>query len=95
MSPENTYFVNLPHNKTQGFCEPPEGDTDHSRVVEIKECAACPVLLCHMFVAIFNETGKVIGKLFVTHDPEYPINTYRAVVDNSGKQPPKEITKFE
>jgi hypothetical protein len=71
---KNVYLWGLPPNKMKswkGFCEPPPGDPDHSRVVNLNECRNCPVDHCHMFKAITNKHGTIVGREFILHQPEY------------------------
>jgi len=46
----------------------------NSVVVNIDEsciAAACAFDLCHMFEAIHDEEGNIIGRKFKSHPPEY------------------------
>lgn len=67
------FFTNLPNDKIHGFCEAPEGSPDGgSSVVNIPiDCVNCPIGECHMFKAKFGINGKIIGRSFKNHPPEY------------------------
>ena len=69
---EREFFLNLPPGKTRGFCEPVEGSSDGGVVVEIrKDCRRCTVGKCMMFAVVYDEKGKVVGRKFTPHPPEY------------------------
>lgn len=69
------FFVGLPPRKAvvrTGYCEPPAGDPYSSVVVHLDvDCRQCGFLLCHMFCAIVNDEGIIIGREFIPHNPEY------------------------
>lgn len=75
MPAESGFFKDLPARKAivrTGYCEPEEGDMHNSVVVNIDEsCIHCAFLICHMFTAIQDETGKIVGRQFKSHPPEY------------------------
>ncbi len=75
MSEREDFFHNLPVRKAQvrtGYCEPPEGDLHNSVVVHLDDdCRACATLLCHMFRAVVDADGNIIGRIFQPHAPEY------------------------
>ena len=69
------FFVGLPPRKAivrTGYCEPVEGDMHNSVVVNIDEsCVTCAFLACHMFRAILDAQGNIVGRVFQAHPPEY------------------------
>lgn len=79
MSPDHGFFHGLPARKAivrTGYCEPVEGDMHNSVVVNIDEscvAAACAFDLCHMFEAIHDGGGNIIGRKFKSHPPEYSV----------------------
>lgn len=77
MPAESGFFIDLPARKAivrTGYCEPEEGDIYNSVVVNIDESCvadACVFKICHMFEAIHDEKGNIVGRKFRPHPPEY------------------------
>jgi hypothetical protein len=71
---ENEFFIGLPQGKTEGICQI-DIDKDSSSIVDIlTKCRVCPIGKCVMFETILDKEGKVIGRKFIKHSPEYVLS---------------------
>jgi len=71
---ERDFFIGLPKDKTQGFCQPADSGIykDGGFVVNIfSDCVKCQVGECFMFEAICDQKGKILKRKYIKHLPAY------------------------